>query len=414
MENINNIIEMIRKHEEKSLHAINLIASENQLSYLAKDALLSDLGNRVAEGWISERLFPGINYYNEIEMLGMNLIRSMFKADFVDLRPISGTMANMVVFSAFTKPNDKILAIAVKDGGHISMSGATPRKVFGLQIINIPMIENKINEIDVDKTIAKIYEEVPRLVILGGSVIIQKLDIKRICVAAHEVNSIVIFDASHVAGLIVGGVYENPFDVGVDIITTSTCKTIPGPQHGMILSKKQYEKNIKMTTFPSLHSGHHLHHVLSTIITMYEMQEFGKNYAEQILNNSQKLAEILMQKGIAVYQYDKDKYTDTHMFMILDDNAQEIVNKLESVNIISNCNVLPWDKNFRNGTGIRMGTPEITRIGMCEGDMHTVADFIVNAILETKDRNELSKEIREFVGSFKKIKYCYDKRIWGE
>lgn len=139
---IKKIIENIEMHEQYMNNTINLIASENKMSYLARKALVSDYGNRVAEGWIDNRLFPGIKYYNEIEEFGMELIKEMFDADFVDLRPISGTMANMVVYAALTNYGDTILAPAIRDGGHISMSGATPKRVFNLNVINIPMIED--------------------------------------------------------------------------------------------------------------------------------------------------------------------------------------------------------------------------------------------------------------------------------
>lgn len=410
---IERMIENVKKHENYMNSTINLIASENKLSYLAREALISDYGNRVAEGWSNQRLFPGLKYYNEIEKEGMELIKGMFEADFVDVRPISGTMANMVIYAAFTNPNDIILAPLIKNGGHISMSGATPRKIFRLNVIELPMLKNHINIIDIDRTIDYIRKYKPKLVILGGSVIIKRLDIEKICDVAHEQKSIVVFDASHISGLIIGNQYPNPFHSGVDIITTSTCKTIPGPQHGLILSRKEFSKDIINTTFPSLHSGHHLHHTVSMIITMYEMKIFGKEYALQIRKNINQLGKSLKSHGFNIYEYEENKFSDTHMLMMLINEAEHKEKLLEKAGILINRNIVPWDKNFRQTSGLRIGTPEVTRIGMKEKEMKIIANFIKRLLIDNENPIKIYTEIQEMLKKFNKIKYCFDSLIWN-
>jgi glycine hydroxymethyltransferase len=408
---IKKIIENIEMHEQYMNNTINLIASENKMSYLARKALVSDYGNRVAEGWIDNRLFPGIKYYNEIEEFGMELIKEMFDADFVDLRPISGTMANMVVYAALTNYGDTILAPAIRDGGHISMSGATPKRVFNLNVINIPMIEDTINEIDVNKTKELLHKIQPKILLLGGSVIIKELEIEELCKCAHNVGTIVVFDASHISGLIVGHKYTNPFKQGVDILTTSTCKTIPGPQHGLILSKKEFSEKIKSTTFPALHSGHHLNNVVSTIITMYEMKIFGFEYANQIRKNIVALGRFLEEYGFSVYRDSDNKITDTHMLMVLDEEANFNVGKLEKANIIANSNILPWDKSLNAVTGIRIGTPELTRIGMKEKDMSFVAEMMSKVLIKNENCEVVRRSVKDFRSNFQTINYCFNMDI---
>ena len=411
---IDFFVNNIRSHENYMNSTINLIASENKLSYLIREALMSDYGNRVAEGWTGQRLFPGLRYYNEIEEKGIQLIKEMFNADFVDVRPISGTMANMVIYTAFTEPGDTIMAPAIKDGGHISMSGSTPKKVFKLNVIPIPMIEKHINIIDKEKTIQLIKEHKPKLLILGGSVILKKLDIDEICNVAHENSTIVQFDASHISGLIVGGEYTNPFDSGVDIITTSTCKTIPGPQHGLILSKEKFAQKIINSTFPALHSGHHLHHTIATFVTMYEMKIFGKRYTRQICKNINELGNCLKKYGFNIYEYSEGKFTDTHMLMILIDNAEFQTSLLERAGIIVNSNMVPWDKSHKQTTAIRIGTPEVTRIGMKEKDMKTIANFIKRVLIDGENPENIAIEVEKFMKKFTLIDYCYDARLWNK
>ena len=179
---------------------------------------MSDLGNRVAEGWIDERIFPGLQYYDEIEKIGTKLIKQQLRCDFVDLRPISGTHANMVIFTAFTKPGDTILSFSTNSGAHISMSGATPKKMFHLNVEYFKTKEDGFT-LDVEANICLIDKIVPKLVIFGGSVLLFKQDIEAITKHCKSKGIITIFDASHVIGLIMGKQYPNPFDCGVNIVS---------------------------------------------------------------------------------------------------------------------------------------------------------------------------------------------------
>jgi glycine hydroxymethyltransferase len=272
---------------------INLIASENKLSPLVSEVLKSDFGNRVAEGWIGERVFPGIKYYDEIEQYGMALVRNIFHADFVDIRPISGTMSNMIIFNAFTSPGDTIASISISSGAHISMAGSVPKKVFGLRVLKLPFDKNNFN-IDTEKAIMVIKKEKPKLLVLGGSVLLFSQPVKILAEVCKKIGTIVLFDAAHVAGLIAAGMFPNPFDDGADIMTMTLCKTIPGPQHSFILSKNEYAERIKRTTFPGFLSGHHLHETVASIITMEEFKIFGNDYIRQVLLNSKALVYLSM------------------------------------------------------------------------------------------------------------------------
>jgi len=406
---INKTIKLLSDHEKWMSETINLIASENLLSPLAKNCLVSDLGNRVAEGWLDERIFPGIKYYDEIERIGISVVKEMFNCDFVDLRPISGTHANMIVYTAFTNPNDKIMSFSIKNGGHISMSGGTPKRMFKLQVLNVPVFDDGFT-IDVDRALEMILKEMPKLVVMGGSVLLFKQEIELIIKLCKSLGIITVFDASHVAGLIATEYYENPISKGVDIMTFSTCKTIPGPQHAVIIANEKYGEIIKKTTFPSTVSGHHLHETVSAVVTLIELQKFGKSYIQNVILNSKALAKNLSDLDVNIL-FENKMFTETHMFLMKNNSkctTIELENKFEQANIIFNRNILPGDTDFKNPSGFRIGTPEITRIGMKEIDMPIVAKFISDVYFGTKSIEKVKKEVVSFRKDFQTVKYCYE------
>jgi glycine hydroxymethyltransferase len=388
---------------------INLIASENKLSKSVEWCLTSDLGNRVAEGWIGERIFPGLKYYDEIEKIGINLIKRLLHCDFVDLRPISGTHANMVIFTAFTKPGDTILSFSINNGAHISMSGATPKKMFHLKVKNF-VVEEDGYSLKIKDNIDLINKCNPTLVIFGGSVILFYQDIKEIVQFCKKKGIITVFDASHIIGLILGNQYPNPLDVGIDIMLFSTCKTIPGPQHAVIVSSNFYSEKIKRTTFPITTSGHHLHETVGAILTIAEMQYMFKDYSKQVINNAKHLAKFLSIKGFDIL-FKEREFTETHMFLLknhTDLSTSELENILEAGNIIVNKNLLPSDKSYKTPSGFRFGTSEVTRIGMQEKEMELIASFIEKLIIKRIDTSIIKKEVIEFRSKFNHVKYSYE------
>lgn len=404
------LIGLIENHDSWMEETINLIASENKLSPLAERALVSDLGNRVAEGWIGERIFPGIKYYDKIEEIGTKLVKEMYNCEFADLRPISGTHANMIIYTAFTKPGDKIMSFSIKSGGHISMSGGTPKNMFHLDVLKFPVLEDGF-EIDVEKTIENIREERPKLVIFGGSVFLFYQNISEIVSVCKELGIITVFDASHIAGIIGTGNYKNPMDEGVDIMTFSTCKTIPGPQHAFIVANNGYGEKIRKTTFPSTVSGHHLHETAAAIVTLLELKTFGDAYIKQVIKNVKMLGANLTRMGVEVLFKERD-FTDTHMILVKNKSnfsTVELENRFEMANLIFNRNIIPGDTSFRNPSGFRIGTPEVTRIGMMEEDMEFIASKISEVYFDLKPLEKIKEEVTEYRKKFDSIQYCFDK-----
>ena len=201
----------------------------------------------------------------------------------------------------------------------------------------------------------------------------------------------------------------------------STHKTMTGPQHGMVLAKKELGDSIKQATFPGLTSNHHLHNVAGLAIALAELKKFGKAYAGQIIKNSKALGQALYERGFNVLGEEKG-FTESHTLLVDITNfknrvglGHDIEKRLEEANIIINRNLLPWDisegRNYLNPGGIRLGTSELTRLGMKESEMQVVADFIKRVVVDKEDPKKIASEVAEFRKDFQKIHYCFESEL---
>ncbi len=417
------VLDLMEKHHAMYRRSIPLIASENVVSPAVREALASDLQHRYAEGWPGERLYAGCKYIDEIELLAIELGKAVFRAEFVDVRPISGVMANLVAYCAFAKPGDVMVALTIPHGGHISHGkekwGGTAGVVRGLEVERYEFNED-LYEIDVDATarrLRRIESETgkkPRLFMLGASVFLFPHPVKEIRELADNYGAYVVYDAAHVAGLIAGGYFQDPLREGADCVTMSTHKTLAGPQHGMVISWEKYSERLKQVAFPGLLSNHHLHAVAGVAIALAEALAFYKEYAARIIRNSKILAEALYELGVDVL-YEKRGFTESHTLIAdvsryMDGRTAE--EKLEAAGIILNRNLIPKDyklkTDHRRPSGIRMGTQEVTRLGMGESEMKQIAEFIADVVLKGKDPKVVAEEVAEFRKMFRKVHYCFE------
>jgi glycine hydroxymethyltransferase len=416
------VFQLLEAHHKWFNESLPLIASENIPSPAVREAVLSDFANRYAEGWTGERVYAGCKYIDQVEMLCMDLARQLFQVDFADVRPISGVCANLVAYTTFTNPGDTIMALAIPAGGHISMGkkdfGGTAGSVRGLNVEYFPFDSDEMN-IDVDATekkISKLEEEgkKPVLAMFGGSVLPFPHPVKELSSIFHDHGAHICFDAAHVAGLVAGGQFQDPMHEGADALTCSTHKTLPGPQGGMILSKMEHAEKVKKATFPSNLSNHHLHHLAGKAVMFAEMLAFGREYAAQIVKNSQALANALHDRGFQVLG-EKKGFTKSHL-LVADitkfGDGKTIEKKLEDANIILNRNLLPYDikagRHFEAPGGIRAGVSEVTRLGMKESEMDQIADLITKVVVKNEEPRRVAEQVREFRSTFTKVHYAFE------
>jgi len=417
-----HVINLLQQHHKWFQESIPLIASENIPSPAVREALMSDFGNRYAEGWPGERVYAGCRFIDQVEFKCIELMKKLFEAEFVDVRPISGVVANLVVYTAFTEPGDAIMALSIPCGGHITTGkkelGGTAGAVRGLVVEYLPLDYKELN-IDVDKAKERIQKlaaegRPPKLVMFGASVFPFPHPIKELEETIRSVGGIVAYDAAHVAGLIAGKQFQDPLREGADVVSLSTHKTFFGPQHGGVLSWTKYADKIKRATFPGMVSNHHLHAVAGVTIACAEMLEFGQEYASQIVKNAKALAQALYERGFNVLAEHKG-FTQSHVILIditKQGDGGTIEETLEKANIIINRNLLPWDikegRHFMHPGGIRLGVSEVTRLGMRESEMCEIAEFIKRVVIEKEPLEKVKTDVAEFRRDYQKVHYCFE------
>ena len=424
-ESYDKIFSSLEKHHEWFENSIPLIASENIPSPAVREAVMSDFGNRYAEGWPGERVYAGCTYIDEVEIQCMELAQKLFKAEFADVRSVSGVVANLAIYSAYSNPGDVMIASSIPAGGHISHGkkehSGTAGLVHGLDIEFFAFDPVEMT-LDVDKTKAKVEDlksqgKLPKIAMFGGSVFLFPHPVKELADFLKGHGMHINYDAAHVAGLIAGGKFQDPLREGTDTMTMSTHKTLFGPQGGLVLGFEKHAEPIKKAMFPGLTSSHHIHHMGAKAVAFAEALEFGKDYAEQTIKNAKVLASELNNLGFKVLG-EKRGYTESHQTVVnvLDyGDGGTIEADLEKANIIVNRQLIPGDlkanRHYMHPGGIRLGTSEITRLGMKESEMKEIASLMKQVVVDKKDAGEIAAHVKEFKTDFKKTQYCFDNKL---
>ncbi len=425
---LTEIRNLLMEHHDWFQKSIPLIASENITSPAVDEACASDFSHRYAEGWSGQRVYAGCKYIDQIEDICMDLTKEYFKCIHADVRPVSGVVANLAMYNAFTSDNNgKMCCMAIVRGGHISHGprfAKSGNEIFGTagttRGINVEYLafDNDEMNLDIDGSAKIIREFEPELVLFGGSVFLFPHPVKELSEVAKEVGANVGYDGAHVAGLIGSGYFQDPLREGADVMTMSTHKTLPGPQHGILVSNREdLIETLKACAFPALLSNHHLHNVAGLAIALAEMLEFGKDYHKKVIENAQALGQALSDIGIKVLMEHKN-FTESHQIVVdITDFEKtiglggDIEKLLEEANIILNRNLLPYDiaqgRHYQNPGGLRIGTSEITRLGMGKSEMVDIAEFFKKLLVEMNDPKKIKNEVIEFRKDFQEIKYCF-------
>jgi glycine hydroxymethyltransferase len=420
-----NVIQLMKEHHKWFNKSIPLIASENIPSTAVREAIISDFGNRYAEGWPGERVYAGCTYIDQVEIICNDLAKKVFRAEFADCRATSGVVANLAIYAAFSNPGDYMMAASIPSGGHISHGKkehfGTAGLVHGLNIEHYPFSKEEMT-IDVDATKKKIQDmsydgKSPKIAMFGGSLFLFPHPVKELADFMHDHNIYVNYDGAHVAGLIAGGEFQDPLKEGADSMTMSSHKTLWGPQGGIIVSFEKYSEAIKKAIFPGNTSSHHLHHVAGKAIALAESFEFGKEYAKQVIRNAKAFAEALAEFGFGVLG-EKRGYTASHQIAVdvsMFNDGGTVEKDLEKANIILNRQLLPGDikagRHYMHPSGVRIGVPETTRLGMKESEMKEIANFIKRVIVEKQDPAIVRNDVADFRKQFQKVHYAFDNAV---
>jgi glycine hydroxymethyltransferase len=381
---------------------IELIASENYTSPRVLEAQGSVLTNKYAEGYPGKRYYGGCEYVDQAEQLAIDRVKQLFKADYANVQPHSGSQANAAVYMALLEPGDTILGMSLTHGGHlthgskVNFSGKVYHAVqYG--------VDPKTGEIDYEQVAALAREHRPRMIIAGFSAYSRVVDWQRFREIADEVGAYFVVDMAHVAGLIAAGLYPSPVPIA-DVVTSTTHKTLRGPRSGFIIAKSNpdIEKKLNSAVFPGLQGGPLMHVIAAKAVAFKEAltPEF-KKYQQQILLNARKMAEVVMQRGYKVVS----NGTDNHLFLIdlIDKNitGKDAEAALGLANITVNKNTVPNDPQSPFITsGLRIGTPAITTRGFTEKESESLAHWMCD-ILDDIKNSEMIEKVKQNV-----IKIC--------
>ena len=408
------IAAVARNEEWRGKQCLNLLAPEAPTSPAVRALLSSEVGTRAAEGHIGavNRWFAGTKHIDEIEALCVELLKKAFRARYADHRLVASMIGNLAVYTALTEPGDVIMSIAQPFGGHSSNRVDGPAGVRGLKIIDIPFDPVElVVDLDLFRKVAPLVR--PKVVTLGASMTLFPFPIQAIHDIVAEWGGYVFFDGAHQLGLVAGGQFQDPLREGAAVMTGSAGKTFSGPQSGiMVWDDAQLTHSLTHVVFPVLAATHQVNRVAALAVSAAEMMTYGKEYMAQIVRNAQALGAALTRRGIPVLGAHKG-YTTTHQ--VIADVRQfggglEVAQRLARANIITNKNLIPADKpeDWDRPSGLRLGTTEITRLGMHEAEMESIADFIARILIEQVAPEEVVDDVIAFRQPYQTLYYCFE------
>ena len=394
--------------EHKRQHVkIRLVPSENYASRAVLEATGSIMTNKYSEGYAKDRYYEGQQQIDKLEMLCIERAKTVFGAEHVNVQPYSGSPANQAVYVALANPGDTIMGLSLSDGGHlthgdkVSISGKHYNAVqYGVRE------DNGAIDFDQVELLAKQYT--PKIIFCGTTAYPRIVDFEKFATIGREVGAVVVADIAHISGLVAAGVHPSPVP-HVDIVTTTTHKSLRGPRGGMIMCKHQYAEALDKAVFPGLQGGPHNHTTAGLAVALKEAQthEF-KQYAQNIVGNASALAEELIKRGFRL----SSGGTDNHLILIDVTNkgitGRQMAKALDASGIVCNFNRIPFDKRpAMNPSGIRIGTPAITSRGFGHNEMVRLADWMETVARlrsdESLDLSDRKKEYRAIADEVKEL-----------
>ncbi|MFH1412561.1 MAG: serine hydroxymethyltransferase [bacterium] len=389
---------IIEKETDRQQKEIELIASENYVSPAVLEAMANVLTNKYSEGYPGKRYYGGNQVVDEMESLCIERAKKLFKAEHVNVQPLSGSPANMAIYLAILNPGDKIMGLKLDHGGHLSHGHPVN---FSGKLFNFVQYEVDSNgRIDLDKLKELAIQEKPKMILAGFSAYSREIDWQAIQDIADEIGAVSVADISHTAGLIAGRQLTSPVPI-FDIVMTTTHKTLRGPRGAIIMCKEKFAKDIDRSVFPGIQGGPHDHVIAAKAVAFAEaLKPEFEEYAKQTISNAKAMAEEFINLGYNVLS----NGTDTHLFVIdLQDKnliGKEVEKTLEQIGISVSRSTVPNDPQPPyNPSGIRIGTPAITTRGMKEQESRRIAQIIDQAI-KNQDLDKLKQEINNLCSKF--------------
>jgi glycine hydroxymethyltransferase len=371
---------LLAAEDRRQKSGIQLIASENAVSVAVMEAVGSCLTNKYAEGYPGRRYYGGCEVVDQAENLAIARAKTLFGTDYhVNVQPHSGTQANLSVYLACMKPGDRVMALDLAMGGHLS-HGFNLNQSGKLYQPHFYGVDRTTERLDFDAILARAREVQPKLIVAGASAYPRTIDFSRFAAIAKEVGALLMVDMAHIAGLVATGLHPSPFG-HADFVTTTTHKTLRGPRGGVVFCKPEHQKPVDSAVFPGCQGGPLMHVIAGKAVAFHEaLQPDYREYQRAVATNARALAEGLAARGLRLVAGG----TDNHL-MLVDVGAKmtgrDAENRLRDVHVFVNKNLIPYDTQpAMKASGIRLGTPAMTARGFDEAEFGEVAAIIADCL----------------------------------
>ena len=396
------LFSLINSEIERQQKCINLIASENVVSKEILSILGSDLANKYAEGYPGSRYYGGCKYIDKIEQIAIDRAKLLFGAESANVQPHSGSQANMAVYNAVLSIGDTVLGMNLNSGGHLTHGAKVNFSGKNYNFISYDVdIETGYINYDFIQKLADKYK--PKLIVCGASAYSRIIDFSKFKKIADSVNSLLMADIAHIAGLVAAGMHPSPVPYA-DFVTLTTQKTLRGPRGGIILCRKKFEDQINKSVFPGIQGGPHENVIAAKAFCLKSAMSIEfKDYISKVLKNCKSMSDELKSLGMNLIS----NGTDNHLLLIdlshTNFTGKDLEYMLEKVNIIVNKDTIPGDKRTaREASGIRIGTAAITSRGFNEDDCKTIANLVFLTYKDfSKNENFIKSEVNKLTSKYK-------------
>jgi len=381
----------IKREIKRQSEEMELIASENYASKAVLEAMATVLTNKYSEGYPGHRYYGGNQIIDEVENLAIERAKKLFKAEHVNVQPLSGSPANAAVYMAFLKPGDKVLGLKLDHGGHLSHGH--PVNFSGI-LYNFTQyeVDEATGRINMDKVYEVALREKPKMIVAGYSAYAREVEWQKFKDIADEVDAFTFADIAHTAGLIAAGEMNNPVPL-FDVVSTTTHKTLRGPRGAMIMCQERFAKQVDRAVFPGMQGGPHDHITAAKAVAFGEaLKPEFKQYAKQVIANAKTMAEEFMKLGYKIIS----NGTDSHL-MVVDMTSKNLRGRdceqiLDQIGVSVSRSTIPNDQNPPlNPSGVRFGTPAITTRGLKELEIKLIVSWVDEALNNKDDQNKLAE-----------------------
>ena len=399
--------------ENHRLHdrdGINLNPATNVLNPRAEKMLSSGMGSRASLGHPGAKYETGLEAIEQIEIITQELACEVFGSTYAEFRVPSGAIANLYAFMANTEPHDTIIAPPPTIGGHVTHHKGGSAGLYRLNTVSAPVDADGYT-IDIDALRKLAHEVKPKMITVGGSLNLFHHPIAKVREIADEVGAIVLFDAAHLCGMIAGKVWPQPLEEGAHLMTFSTYKSLGGPAGGLIVTNDDaIAQKLDAIAYPGLTANFDAAKTAALGITLQDWKAVGRDYAQMMVKTAHALATNLHDRGVEIYAADKG-FTTSHQFAILAapyGGGQKAARRMGDANLLA-CGIgLPIAPVEGDLNGLRIGTPEIVRLGMKEKDMDQLASFIARSLDQSEDTGALGREVADWKKNFSGVHYTVD------